>query len=158
MQDHEEWIMEKNFNLQHPAAGFPGGSMVKNLPAMWETQVWPLDGVDPLEKKLATHSNILCLENPLDKGAWWAIHSVGSQASRHDWATFTFPAVSSAVLLFQWGQQPPPRPVVAPSCKTGCLYFAAKQTVHHVLPVSLNPKPVNQQKQTHQCTMFLSNI
>ena len=29
----------ENFNLQHPAAGFPGGSVVKNLPAMWETQV-----------------------------------------------------------------------------------------------------------------------
>ena len=29
---------------------------VKNLPAMWETQVWFLSQEDPLEKGMATHS------------------------------------------------------------------------------------------------------
>ena len=33
--------------------------MVKNLPAMQETHVQSLDQEDPLEKGLATHSNIL---------------------------------------------------------------------------------------------------
>ena len=32
--------------------------MVKNLPAMWETWVWSLGWQDPLEKGMATHSNI----------------------------------------------------------------------------------------------------
>ena len=38
---------------------FPGGSEVKNLPAMWETRVGCLGGEDPLEKGMATHSRIL---------------------------------------------------------------------------------------------------
>ena len=33
--------------------------MVKNLPAMQETQVWSLGQEDPLEKGMATHSSIL---------------------------------------------------------------------------------------------------
>ena len=33
--------------------------MVKNLPAMQETQVWSLGQEDTLEKGLATHSSIL---------------------------------------------------------------------------------------------------
>ena len=33
--------------------------MVKNLPAIQETQVQSLGGEDPLEKEMATHSNIL---------------------------------------------------------------------------------------------------
>ena len=31
---------------------------VKNLPAVWETQVRPLGQEDPLEKGMATHSSI----------------------------------------------------------------------------------------------------
>ena len=37
--------------------GFPGGSAVKNLPVMQETQVWSLGQEDPLEEGMATHSN-----------------------------------------------------------------------------------------------------
>ena len=33
--------------------------MVNNLPAMWETCVQSLDGKDPLEKGMATHSSTL---------------------------------------------------------------------------------------------------
>ena len=33
--------------------------MVKNLPAMQETQVQSLDQEDPLKKEMATHSSIL---------------------------------------------------------------------------------------------------
>ena len=33
--------------------------IVKNLPAMQKTRVQSLDGEDPLEKRIATHSSIL---------------------------------------------------------------------------------------------------
>ena len=42
--------------------GFPGGSVVKNLPAVHEIQemqVQPLDREDPLEEEMATNSSIL---------------------------------------------------------------------------------------------------
>ena len=38
--------------------------MVKNLPAMQETQVRSLDREDLLEKGMATHSNILAWRTP----------------------------------------------------------------------------------------------
>ena len=44
--------------------GFPGGSVVKNLPAMQETQVQYLGGEDPLEEGMATHSSILVWRIP----------------------------------------------------------------------------------------------
>ena len=48
---------------------------VKNLPAMQETQeIWVqvLGWEGPLEEGKATHSSILGLGNPIDRGAWWA--------------------------------------------------------------------------------------
>ena len=39
--------------------GFLVAQMVKNLPAVQETWVQSLDGEDPLEKGVATHSSIL---------------------------------------------------------------------------------------------------
>ena len=49
---------------------------VKNLPAMWETCIRSLDWEDPLEKEISTHPRIR-LENPMDRGAWWAtVHGV----------------------------------------------------------------------------------
>ena len=57
--------------------------MVKNLPAMQETQVQSLGRVHPLEKGMATHSSILAWEIP------WAeepggLQSMGSQRVGHD--------------------------------------------------------------------------
>ena len=46
--------------------------MVKNLSAMQEIWVRSLDQEDPLEKGMATHSSYSCLENSMDRGAWWA--------------------------------------------------------------------------------------
>ena len=43
---------------------FPGGSEVKNLPAMQDTQVLSLSQGDPLEKKMTTHSSILAWKIP----------------------------------------------------------------------------------------------
>ena len=44
--------------------GFPGGSLVKNLPAVQEMQVQFLGQEDPLEKGMATHSSILAWKIP----------------------------------------------------------------------------------------------
>ena len=38
--------------------------MVRNSPAIWETQVQSLGQEDPLEKEMATHSNSLVWEIP----------------------------------------------------------------------------------------------
>ena len=46
--------------ISYPQCGFPGGSMVKNLPTMQETQetwVRSLGQEDPLEKEMATNSS-----------------------------------------------------------------------------------------------------
>ena len=50
---------------------------------MQETQVQCLDQEDPLEKGMATHSSISCLENSMDKGAWWAtVHGVAKSQTQ----------------------------------------------------------------------------
>ena len=41
--------------------GFPGGSVVKNLPAMRETWVRSLGRKDPLEEEMATHTPVSIL-------------------------------------------------------------------------------------------------
>ena len=51
--------------------------MVKNLPAMQETQVQSLGREDPLEEGMATHSSILAWRIPMDRRAWRAaVHRV----------------------------------------------------------------------------------
>ena len=55
--------------------GFPGGSAVKNLPAVQEPEeMWvrSLDLEDPLEEGMATQSSILAWRIPRDRGAWQA--------------------------------------------------------------------------------------
>ena len=51
--------------------GFPGGSVVKNLPAKQEMQAGDAIGVRkiPLEKEMAIHSSILAWEIPWTEGA-----------------------------------------------------------------------------------------
>jgi len=44
--------------------GFLSDSVVKNLPAMQETQVRSLGQEDPLEEGMATHSSILARKMP----------------------------------------------------------------------------------------------
>ena len=56
---------------------FPGGSMVKNLPAMQETWARSLGLEDPLAETMATHSNILSWRMPMNREAWQAtVHGV----------------------------------------------------------------------------------
>ena len=52
--------------------GFPGSSVIKDLPAKQETQVRFLSRERVLEKEMATHFSYSCLGNPMDRGAWQA--------------------------------------------------------------------------------------
>ena len=68
--------------------GFPGGWVVKNPPAMQETQetqVWSLGWEDPLEEGMKTHSSILgwrilWTEEP------GRLQSTGPHSVRHNWS------------------------------------------------------------------------
>ena len=75
--------MPQNSDVVIPASrvSLATDSVIKNLPAMQETQVLSLGWEDPLEKEMATHSSILTWEIP------WAevpggLPSKGSQKSR----------------------------------------------------------------------------
>ena len=57
--------------------------IVKNLPAMQETQVRPLGQEDPLEEGMATHSSILAWEIPWTEEPG-GLQSMGSQRVGHD--------------------------------------------------------------------------
>ena len=60
--------------------GFPGGSVVKNLPAKQKMWVRSLGQEDPLEKEMATHSKILAWAIPWTE----ELQSMGSQRVAHD--------------------------------------------------------------------------
>ena len=66
-----------------PGLGFPGGSVVKNLPAMWETRVRSLGWEDPLEREMATHSSTLAWKIPWTEEPG-GLQSMGSQRVGHD--------------------------------------------------------------------------
>ena len=53
---------------------------VKNLPAIWETQVQSMGWEDPLEKEMATYSYILAWEIPWTEKPG-RVQSIGSQES-----------------------------------------------------------------------------
>ena len=63
--------------------GSLGVQMVKNVPAMQETWVQSLCGEGPLEKGMATHSSILAWRIPWTEEPGW-LQSMGLQAVRHD--------------------------------------------------------------------------
>ena len=51
--------------------------MVKNLPAMWETQFQSLVWEDPLQERNGNPLQYYCLKNSMDRGARWAtVHGV----------------------------------------------------------------------------------
>ena len=82
------WQTDLHFHFQSVIWGFPGGSAVKNLPAMKENLIRTLGGEKPLEKEMATHSSILAWRIPWteEPGRLWGPwgHRV-----RHDWVTNT---------------------------------------------------------------------
>ena len=63
--------------------GFPGGSVVKNLPAMQEIQVLPLGKEDLLDEEMATHSSILARIVPWTEEPG-RLPSMESQRVRHE--------------------------------------------------------------------------
>ena len=85
---------------------------VKHLPEMWETSVPSLGREDPLEKEMATHSNILAwrISRTEEPGR---LKFMGSQRVEHDWAASLW--VTPRVLKFlckflylpqrQWGKK-----------------------------------------------------
>ena len=60
--------------------GFPLGPSSKEpicLCRRHKRQVQFLGWGDPLQEGMAMHSSVSCLENLMDRGAWWAtVHSV----------------------------------------------------------------------------------
>ena len=68
---------------------FPGGLVVKNLPPnTGDRGLIPGSGRS-LEEGNGYPLEYSCLENPTDRGAWWA-KSMVSHRVGHDWATNTF--------------------------------------------------------------------
>ena len=66
--------------------GFPGGSVVKNPPAMQqpqETWVQSLGWKDPLEEGMATHSSVLAWRIPWTEESG-GLQSMGLQRVGHD--------------------------------------------------------------------------
>ena len=74
-----------------PPRSLPGGAVVKILPTnagdVGDTGSIPVSGRSPG----GGHGSPLpypCLENPMDRGAWWAtIHEVAKTKVRHSWMT-----------------------------------------------------------------------
>ena len=52
-----------SFRKKNAQKGF-SGDLVKNLPVVYETQIWSLEQEDPLEKEMTTHSRFLAWEIP----------------------------------------------------------------------------------------------
>ena len=67
--------------------GFPSGSVVKNLPAMQETQVQSLGQKETLEKGMPTPSSILAWRIPWTDEPF-GLQSTGSQRVSHNSSDF----------------------------------------------------------------------
>ena len=82
--DDDQGKLAAKTTCYRPCVGFPGGSVVKNPPAVWETWVRSLFREDFLEKGMATHSSILARRTP------WSLEGYspwGHQRAGHDLAT-----------------------------------------------------------------------
>ena len=78
--------------------------MVKNLPAMWETQVRSLGQLDPLEKGISS-----CLENSIEESG--RPQSMGSQRVGHVAAAAAKSLQSCPTLCNPIDSSPPGSPV-----------------------------------------------
>ena len=75
--------------------------MVKNLPAVWETQIGSLGWEDPLEKGMATHSSILAWRMPWTEEPG-RLQSMGLQRVGQDQVTNTLTSLSSFTHSLIW--------------------------------------------------------
>ena len=82
--------------------------MVKSLPAMQETWVRSQGWEDPLQMDSGSLVQYSCLENPVDRGAWWAtIHRVTkswTQLSDYHFDFHFFPKGQSTPALLAWSE------------------------------------------------------
>ena len=78
---------------------FLEAQMVKNFPALQETQVWSLGQEDPLEEEMASHSSILAWKIPWTEEPG-RLQFMGSQRIGHNWVTNTFFFLSN----FRWNK------------------------------------------------------
>ena len=124
----------RNYFLLRLYKGFPNGSVVKDMPTVQEPQgdmgSIPVSGRSPGEG----HGNPLqysCLENTIDRGAWWAtVHGAGHNMharlhkacfftwNHSSWETFhvSFPQLPQPPFTFQ-----SPVTEAADPCKIKCL-------------------------------------
>ena len=111
--------------------GFLSGSAVKNLPAMQETWVQSLGWEDPLEREIATHSNLLAWRIP------WTVHggyspgglqSIESQALDMTEATeHAHTSVCMSILISQFVPLSPPTPLsTCPFSMSVSLFLSCK--------------------------------
>ena len=68
--------------------------MVKNLPTVQETWVWSLGLEDPLEKGMATHSNILAWIIP------WIVHEVAESDTTEQLTLSLSPDILDSFIYF----------------------------------------------------------
>ena len=73
-------IILQHFRKGRDYMGLSHSSVVKNPPTMWypqETWVGSLGQEDPLGGGQSNTLHYSCLDNPMDRGAWWAaVHKV----------------------------------------------------------------------------------
>ena len=89
------WAL-KELGDAHPLVA----QMVKNLPAMQETQARSLGWEDP-QKGMATHSSILAWRIPWTEEPG-GLQSMGSQRVGHDWLAHTHPHGKASLERFHW--------------------------------------------------------
>ena len=84
----EEAGLAFSYGVYSVKLDFPGGSDIKHLPTVWETQVQSLGQEDLLEKEMAIHSSILAWKIPWTEEPG-RLQSMGSQ-SQTCLSDFTF--------------------------------------------------------------------
>ena len=87
--DHNVYIISEYYSSILPCKASLIAQLVKNLPAVQQTQLWSLGWEDPLEKEMVTHSSILAW-----KISWTeepaGLQFMGLQRIGHDWVTNTY--------------------------------------------------------------------
>ena len=88
----KSWTQLSDFHFQDRyfplvTSGFPGGSTLKNLPAMQGTWVQSPGWEDPLEKEIVTHSSILTWKIPWIEEPGWLQSTGLRKRVRHDLLT-----------------------------------------------------------------------